>query len=198
MMLVKNNRLTAIIGITLLVLGSASTAFAQVYGEEEAEREGLAFGVGLTAGHLELAVGACPGGECQGITEAAGLNVQLGMFLTPKLAIEGELWGMGHMEEGLFVSQAIATVGPKLWLGDRFWIKGGAGVARAGFRYDTPVGDFDDATDYVFAASAATGFELISTDDFALDLQLRGGSGFFGTADTRIRNLAVGLGVNWY
>lgn len=194
-MLVKRYRLIALIGISLLVLGSASTAFANDNDDEE--RSGLMFGIGLDAGHLELAVGACPG-QCEGVTEAGGVNVHLGLMLTPKLAIVGELWGMGHMEENLFVSQAIATVGPKLWLGDRFWVKGGVGAARAGFRYDTAIGDFDDSTDYVFAASAATGFELISTDDFALDLQLRGGSGFFGTADTRIRNLSAGVGINWY
>lgn len=193
-MLVKRYRLIAMLGISLLVLGSTSTAFAN---NDDDERGGLIFGLGLDAGHLQLSVGACPG-ECEGVTEAGGLNVHLGLMLTPRLAIVGELWGMGHMEDDFFASQALATVGPQIWLGKRLWIKGGVGAARAGFRYDTAIGGFEDSTDYVFAASAATGFELISTEDFGLDLQLRGGSGFFGTADTRIRNLSLGVGINWY
>jgi hypothetical protein len=55
-----------------------------------------------------------------------------------------------------------------------------------------------DSTEWNPAGMAALGFEILGGDEMALDLQLRAGSGFFSEAETRIYNLSLGVGVNWY
>ena len=43
----------------------------------------------------------------------------------------------------------------------------------------------------------AVGGEVVSTPSFALDAQLRAGTGLYED-DVRIRNLALGVGLSWY
>jgi hypothetical protein len=62
---------------------------------------------------------------------------------------------------------------------------------------------FEDVTDNVDDGSAvmgALGYELISSARFALDLQLKTGSGIYDN-DSSSEDISVGvlgLGVNWY
>ena len=201
-MLIKTSTLTALIGAALLITGTTSTALAQdatvEYEDyEEEERGGLLFGIGVDAGHLACESIADIG--CEGVTPAGGLSAHLGLMLSPSFAIVGNIWSMGHMDDRLFVSQSMASVGPRLWLGDRLWIEGGVGLARVSFNYDAGIADVEDSTDNVVAATAAAGFEFISTKDFGLDLHLRGGAGVYSEdPDLRVRNVGIGLGATWY
>lgn len=193
-MITKTRILTAL-GTTMgLVLAGASQAAAQdeVIVVEEEQRDGLTIGVELGGGHME-----CAGVGCDGVTEAGGLSVNIGALITPNFAIMGDAWLMGHREDRLTLTHGMATIGPQLWLGP-FWVRGGVGVARAAFNYDAGIIDIEDKTETVPAAMAAVGVEVISTKDFALDLRLRGGTGFFHEGDTEVRNLSLGLGANWY
>lgn len=194
-MLNKSRMLTAL-GTTLaLSLAGAGYASAQdrvVVTEEEEQRDGLAIGVELGGGHME-----CAGEGCDGVTEAGGLSLNVGAMLTPNLAIMADGWIMGHTEDRLTLTHAMATIGPQLWVGP-FWVRGGIGVARASFNYDAGIIDIGDKTESVPAAMAALGVEVLSTKDFALDVRLRGGTGFFHDGDTQVRNLSLGVGANWY
>jgi hypothetical protein len=193
-MIKKTRTLTALGTTMVLVLAGASQAAAQdeVIVVEEEQRDGLTIGVELGGGHLE-----CEGVGCDGVTEAGGLSVNVGAMVTPNFAIMGDAWMMGHREDRLTLTHGMATIGPQLWLGP-FWVRGGVGVARAAFNYDAGIIDIGDKTETVPAAMAAVGVELIATKDFALDVRLRGGSGFFNDGDTQVRNLSLGLGANWY
>lgn len=194
-MLNKTRTLTALGTTLVLTLAGAGFASAQdqvVVVEEEEERSGLAIGVELGGGHME-----CQGEGCDGVTEAGGLSLNIGAMLTPNLAIMADGWIMGHTEDRLTLTHAMATIGPQLWVGP-FWVRGGIGVARASFNYDAGIIDVGDKTESVPAAMAALGVEVISTKDFALDVRLRGGSGFFNDGDTEVRNLSLGVGANWY
>lgn len=194
-MLNKSRTLTALGTTLLLSLAGAGYASAQdqvLVVEEEEQRDGLAIGVELGGGHME-----CEGEGCDGVTEAGELGLNVGVMLTPNVAIMADGWLMGHTEDRLTLTHAMATVGPQLWLGP-FWVRGGVGVARASFNYDAGIIDIGDKTETVPAAMAALGVEVISTKDFALDVRLRGGTGFFNDGDTRVQNLSLGVGANWY
>lgn len=193
-MITKTRTLTALGTTMVLVLAGASQAAAQdeVLVVEKEQRDGLTIGVELGGGHME-----CEGVGCDGVTMAGGLSVNLGAMITPNLAIMGDAWVMGHREERLTLTNGMATIGPQLWMGP-FWVRGGLGVARAAFNYDAGIIELQDKTETVPAAMAAVGVEVISTKDFALDLRLRGGTGFFHDGDTKVRNISLGLGANWY
>lgn len=194
-MLNKTRTLTALGTTLFLALTGAGYASAQdrvVVVEEEEQRDGLAIGVELGGGHME-----CEGEGCDGVTEAGELGLNVGVMLTPNLAIMADGWLMGHTEDRLTLTHAMATIGPQLWIGP-FWVRGGVGVARASFNYDAGIIDIGDKTESVPAAMAALGVEVISTKDFALDVRLRGGTGFFNDGDTEVRNLSLGVGANWY
>ncbi|HWN66319.1 MAG TPA: outer membrane beta-barrel protein [Haliangium sp.] len=195
-MLNKTRIFSALGTATVLLLTGASQAAAQdqddVIVVKREERGGLALGVELGGGHME-----CEGVGCDGVTEAGGLSVNAGVLLTPNFGIMADGWMMGHREDRLTLTHGMATIGPQLWIGP-FWVRGGVGVARASFNYDAGIVDIGDKTETVPAAMAALGLEVISTPDFALDVRLRGGTGFFNDGDTEVRNLSLGLGANWY
>jgi hypothetical protein len=203
--MMKKTRILTTLGATMgLVLAGMSQAAAQdqtvdeddlfiVEAEEDDERrQGLAIGIELGGGHME-----CQGVGCDGVTESGGASVNLGVMLAPNLAIMADGWMMAHRDDRLTLTHGIATIGPQLWMGP-FWVRGGVGVARASFNYDAGIIDIGDETETVPAAMAAIGFEVISTRDFALDVRLRGGTGFFHDGDTEVRNLSLGVGANWY
>jgi len=52
-------------------------------------------------------------------------------------------------------------------------------------------------TDYVPAAVAGIGVEVVSTGHLALDLELKGGSGLYED-NIQIYNLSLGAGVSFY
>jgi hypothetical protein len=185
--------------IVLLGLGLApalASADIQEYEVKKkgTDRDGFIIGIGAGVGHMQ-----CDGIGCEELTEAGGVNIQLGAMIGPRFAIMGDAWVMAHRENRLTLTQGIASVGPQVWLLDRVWLRAGVGVARSGFNYDAEIVDISNRTDFVPAATGALGFEIISTDDFALDLQLRAGAGFFHEdSDDRVQNYSVGVGANWY
>jgi hypothetical protein len=185
--------------IVLLALGLApalASADIQEYEVQKkgTDRDGFIIGLGAGVGHLQ-----CDGIGCEDLTEAAGLSIQLGAMIGPRFAITGDLWAMAHRENRLTLTQGIATVGPQVWLMDRLWLRAGVGVARSGFNYDAEIVDISDRSDYVPAATGALGVELVATDDFALDVQLRAGAGFFHEdTDDQIQNYSLGVGASWY
>lgn len=196
--MIKKTRILSALGTAVVfVLAGASQAAAQdddevIIVQEEEQRGGLALGVELGGGHME-----CEGEGCDGVTEAGGLSVNAGVLLTPNFGIMADGWIMGHREDRLTLTHSMATIGPQLWIGP-FWVRGGVGVARAAFNYDAGIVDIGDKTETVPAAMAALGLEVISTPDFALDIRLRGGTGFFNDGDTQVQNVSLGLGANWY
>ena len=195
--MINKTRILSALGAAVgLVLAGAGQAAAQDDDQmivvEKEERGGLALGVELGGGHME-----CEGEGCGGVTEAGEVSVNTGVLLTPNFGIMADGWLMAHREDRLTLTHGMATIGPQLWIGP-FWVRGGVGVARASFNYDAGIVDIGDKTETVPAAMAALGLEVISTPDFALDLRLRGGTGFFNDGDTQVQNVSLGLGANWY
>lgn len=187
--------------VALLSIGLApaiASADIQEY-DKGTDRDGFVIGLGAGLGHMQCQSDI----GCDGVTEAGGVNLQLGLMASSRLALITDLWAMGHTNNDLTLTQGIASVGPQFWVMDRLWLRAGVGIARSGWRYDAEILDIDigvsDQTDYVPAATGALGFEIVSTDDFALDAQLRAGAGFmYDDAADRIQNYSLGIGATWY
>ena len=139
---------------------------------------------------------SCSGPGCDDVTEAGSLNLQVGTMLRPRLRAVLDLWGMAHKEEDFAVNQTLLTAGLQIWVINRLWLRGGVGIATAGFNYDGDLADTDDERHSTVGLAGGIGFEILSRRSFALDLELRGGTGFYD--DKRAHNGAFNIGVTWY
>jgi uncharacterized membrane protein YtjA (UPF0391 family) len=188
--------------VPALLLGGAALlasrpANAEVYVEGGAQttvvRQGLILGGGIGVGHI-----SCDGADCSDVNEAGGLNLQIGGMVAPNLGLMVDAWGMSHRDgSDATFTHTIVTGALRGWLAPRLWLQGGIGLAQATWDYSSDVVDFQSKSDTVPAIMGAVGLELLSAPTFAMNLELRGGTGFFEN-DTRVRNLSLGVGVDWY
>jgi hypothetical protein len=192
-------RLVVGIGIALLTaLGAASTAQAQ-YGYPPPPpprgmyRNGLTFGGSLGVGTITAT--AC-GPYCGGSGMIEG---HIGGMLNPRLALMGDLWGSIHSwDDGVFTGttyHGIYTVAVQYWATDIIWLKGGVGFGQMQLQYDGDAAAFGDESG--LATLAAAGVEVVQSFNFALDLQLRFGHGFYSQGGD-VNSVGFLVGVNWY
>lgn len=184
--------------LTLFALSAAAHAqdfSAHQMFEGDDGRTGLVLGATLVGGDLVCATRT--GEDCidRGAKPAAGLSIHAGQMITPRLAVLGELWGMAHTEDAVTASQVLATANVRTWVAPRLWLQGGLGVARSQISYKAD--DLMTQSDTVPAFAAAAGVEVMHERRFALDIEARGGSGFY-QSDTRVYNASLGVGVSWY
>lgn len=160
-------------------------------------RSGATFGVGLGLGHIDCE--DADGNDCDGdgVTSAFGLAARAGVMVSRGAALAGEVWGMRHDEGDLDVEQLMITGQVRGWVAPQLWLQGGVGVARTTTRYDFGVGQVVDESDLVPALVGGVGVEVVSDRTFALDLELKAGSGLYRD-DLRVYNLALGLGLSFY
>lgn len=180
---------------TLAVTAGTASADELLY----TGREGATFGVGVGGGTIGCS--DSNGNDCggSGDIDAAGLSLRAGFMLNPSLALSADLWGMSRDEGEMTVSQAIAAATLRGWVAPQVWLQGGLGVARAAADVDAGDGQISvmSETDYVPAATAGVGVEVISTDAMALDLELKAGTGLYED-DIQIYNVSLGAGVSFY
>ena len=192
----KSQTITFLVFSTVAALSlgvSTASADDSTLQAHASERSGFTLGLGAGLGHLE-----CTGTFCDGVTGASGLDLQAGLMITPRLAMYGDLWAMVHMQDRLTVSQSMATFGLRIWFVERLWLQAGLGVARASYNYDADVVEFMDSTNFVPASAAAVGVEILTGRRFALNVQLRAGTGYFRDGDTEVDSVSLGLGANWF
>jgi hypothetical protein len=159
-------------------------------------RAGLTLGFGLGAG-------AVLASNCGDICGAAGAGeFHIGVMLNPRMAVMGDFWLNIHPWSIDGVSgqtlHSISTAAIQYWATPQLWIKGGAGLGRMQIRSDDYYGySYAIGDETGFAVMAAGGFEIMQAPNFALDLQLRFGHGFYsGGGD--VNNFAFMVGFNWY
>jgi len=187
----------------VLVGGAIASAQPQPYEPPAYQpakvRKGITLGASLGVGELSCEDESANGsGPCDGVTEAGSIDGHVGIMLSPRLAIMGDVWAMGHSENDLTMSQTITTAAAQLWLTPRLWIKGGLGFAHARFSYDTGFVELESESDTVPAGIVGIGYELIHRPNFALDLALKAGTGIYRDDQTRAHNVAVTIGANWF
>lgn len=133
---------------------------------------------------------------------AAGFNFHIGGMVNPRLAILFEVWGTGQQVTASgdeVLMQTMAMVALQYWLTPQLWIKGGIGGAHLSLSVDDGFGDSDSLEiDDGGAVMGAIGYELMSTRKFAIDLQLRLGSGTYDGIDDQIHSGMVQIGFNWF
>ncbi|HEY4179595.1 MAG TPA: outer membrane beta-barrel protein [Kofleriaceae bacterium] len=185
----------SLVAATLFAVSTASADSTLITTPQH--RDGMVLGATIDGGHIGCETDKS--NDCgSGVRPAGGFSIMAGGMITPMLALTGELWGMGHTEDSITASQLLATVNLRAWIVPRLWVQGGLGAARSKLTWDD--GNFVMAmstSDVVPAFTAAVGVELVHSPTFALDLQLRGGSGFY-RGDARVWNTALGLGATWY
>jgi hypothetical protein len=195
----KNKMSFARVAIGSLAAVSLSAGVAAAEDELYAGRDGATFGVGVGGGTIGCS--DSDGNDCggSGDLDAAGVSFRAGFMLNPNLALTGDLWAMGRTEDDRTVSQGIATATLRGWVAPSVWLQGGLGVARSAAEIDIGDGAIElmSETDYVPAATAGIGVELISTDALALDLELKAGTGLYED-DIQIYNMSHGAGVSFY
>jgi hypothetical protein len=194
--------------VTVTILGvSASPAAAQSAQSPggyppayvTARSDGMMFGVAVGGGDLSC---TSESDVCDGVTEAGSISGHVGMMFGPRLAAVFDLWVMAHTEDDFTISHTIATVGAQYWLMPRLWVRAGVGGAHAGYHYDGPFVEVGDRTKTVLGVTVAAGVDVISRPRFTLDVQLRGGTGFYGDDDddddVQAHNAGVQVGFTWF
>lgn len=180
-----------LIATAIAVPAAAETGRYYAENPDASVRSGWNLGFGLGGGEI-----SCTGPGCDDVTEAGSLNLQIGKMLRPRLRAVADLWFMAHSEEDFTVHQTLLTAGFQYWIINRLWLRGGVGLARAGFTYDGDLADSDDENHSTIGLAGGIGFEILSRRTFALDLELRGGTGFYD--DVRAHNGAFTIGFTWY
>ncbi len=203
--------LIAGLGVVLLtVLGSVSIAEAQGYPPpyypppppppppHGVYRSGVIFGVAGGVG----AVGASNCGDECGV--AGVFEGHLGGMISPRSALMFEVWGADHPwtdadGNSRETINTFFTGALQYWLTDILWIKGGAGLAVIRSTVDDGNGGFTEGSSSGFALFGAAGVEVLQSYNFALDIQLRIGNGFYSQSDGGdAQNYALMVGFNWY
>jgi hypothetical protein len=178
-------------------LGAAAAAGAQPAAQAPAPRDGMLIGFGIGAGEI-----SCEGDGCNDFTEAGGVEFHIGGMLTPRLALMFDLWVMGHTHDNLTITHTIATGAVRYWVVPRLWLQGGLGGASAAYRWDGVFVNLEDRTETVPGVMIGAGYEVAASRTFAIDLQFRAGTGFYGEedgrADLQAHNVWLGVGFTWF
>lgn len=189
----------------LTLLGSLSVAHAQYQAPPPPSyypppppprgmyRDGLVVGFGLGGG--KISADNC-GIVCGG---AFMLDLRLGGMVNPRLALMGDYWGafrsFGDASGDGSTVHSILTFAAQYWVTDMVWIKGGIGGGRMQLVDETAGVLVGEETG--FAVQGGAGIELVQSHNFALDLQLRLGRGFYSEGGD-VNSFALMVGFNWY
>jgi Outer membrane protein beta-barrel domain len=189
----------------VLLLGSVSVAQAQ-YGAPPPNygyppppppprrgmyRDGLVLGVSLGLGNISAA-------NCGDICGVGGaLEFHIGGMLNPRLALMGDFMFNAHSipnSDGTLV-HSVYTIALQYWVTDIIWLKGGLGGGNIQIQSQTSNLVYTDESGFAFMGAA--GIEILQSSNFALDLQLRVGHGFYNV-DGDATSTSFLIGVNWY
>jgi hypothetical protein len=208
----RKNLILALGVVLLTVLGSVSVAEAQGYPPpyyppppppppRGVFRSGLIFGVSGGVGSIHF-------NNCGDACGVAGLlEAHIGGMINPRTALMLEIWGADHPwsagGSSFETFNSFFTGAVQYWVNDIVWIKGGLGVAELREDFDVPYNNYYRSTSSDitgFALFGAAGVEVLQSYNFALDIQLRIGNGFYSDNGSSFsaQNFALMVGFNWY
>lgn len=191
------------IALSLVTVALVTTAAAAQPGAppQARDRRGLELGVGLQAGEIQC---ESQGGYCDDFTEAGGLNLNAAYFLGPTFGIALDLWAMTHREDQFVFTHYVNTVGIKWRPIPILTLSAGLGSAHASLDYEGVIVDARANSDDAFAVMGAATVDLIRSPRWALSVEARFGTGFYGDsnddgmADVVGRNVGLGAGFTMF
>jgi len=187
--------------LTCCFIGLLSIVSAQDHAENEFTREGFFFGAAAGVGALQL---SNSNGLAHNEVSMSFPNFKFGWMLSPRFAVEMCLPGSLYTfnAEGRSRSRGFEGMVPSVqyWLKNRWWISGGVGIGL-----DAPAFyDIKTETERKFyfgsAALFSTGYEVIRTRKFAIDIQSRVHWGAMKIAEGNQNGTSFNflIGINWY
>jgi hypothetical protein len=182
--------------------GGGGGYYAQPTGPQHFDRRGFTIGVGFGVGGMASDSGILEDCfDCDYEPASVGFDVHLGGMINPRLALLGEIWGMGQSVDAYGSTTLVQTLvmfAAQYWVTPQLWLKGGIGAANLSYSYDTGSDVVSEDIDAGAALMGAVGYEVMSSPRFALDLQLRLGSGSYDGINEQVSVGMLGLGLNWY
>lgn len=189
--------------LTTLVAIPGLAAAQSAPSQSQPERVGFEIGLGLYGGEIN-----CDNEEgnslCDGVTEAAGIDVHANYFFTPTVGIFADVWPMVHTEDDWSFTHNIVTIGAKVRPVPILTLAAGIGSAQASVSYDVGPFEGESQSDVVGAIFFSAGVDVVRGSSFAINLEARAGIGFYGDdndnnmADITGRNLGLGAAVTWF
>ncbi len=156
-----------------------------------AVRQGFLIGFALGGGSMNCQ--DCPDEDA---LKGLGLEFHIGGLLTPSLGLMFDGSGISHQfEDEASLVQAVSTIAVQFWVVPQFWLK--VGFGRGQLSATGKQGEMIWESESGSAALFALGFEIIHSDTFGLDIQLRGATVEYDHYDT-FTNGSLLLGANWY
>jgi hypothetical protein len=128
---------------------------------------------------------------CGGCEPAGGLalDAAIGVFLTRRLALVGDVFAVASDQGGIRFASGVAVLAAQYWVMPALWLRGGAGMARL------QVSEGPGA-DSALGVSAAIGHELLREGGFRLDVRARAAHGSYEIGG--VSSFALLLAGSWY
>ncbi|HLU64983.1 MAG TPA: hypothetical protein VKZ63_01830 [Kofleriaceae bacterium] len=164
-------------------------------------RQGLTVGFGFGVGAMDSDSNLAQCFDCDYEPGAVSFDFHLGGMINPQMAALFELWVQGQQidEAGFnWLNQVLVMGALQYWLTPQFWLKGGLGIANLSVHYDDGYYYGDDDVAQGLALMGAAGYEVLHSTRFAIDLQLRLGSGSYDGIDEQVNTAMIAVGFNWY
>jgi hypothetical protein len=174
---------TTWIASVVVVLATAATAEA---------RTGLELAGGLQAGEISC---RSEGDDCNGFTAAGGLALDTAYMLGPRFGLALDLWGMSHRKSDFTFSHYVNTLGVKVRPVQFLTLSAGLGAAHASVDYHGRFADSRVTSDTAFAIMTAAAVDVLRSQRWALSVELRFGTGFYGKDDDERTEDIVGRNV---
>jgi hypothetical protein len=171
------------------------------YVEPPPGRYGLTLGVGLGIGGMDSDSNLAQCFDCDYEPGAVGFDFHIGGMINPHMAALFELWAHGQAIDSSganVLTQTMMMGAIQYWLSPQFWLKGGLGISWLDVQYDDGYYVEEDSIDQGLAIMGAAGFEVFHSPMFAVDLQLRLGSGSYDGIGEQVNVGMLGIGLNWY
>jgi len=150
----------------------------QPYMQQEAPnlKSGMTFELNLGIGWIRAANDSDSETSDLGI---GGLNLGVGGWVNPKLAISGRIAGVTYSEDGASLTQGFLGVSAQYWIDDHFWAGGGVGFGI--IRVD--IDGFGDDSKGGFGLDGRVGYSFMTTSENTFNVSLELTPGFFSEND---------------
>ncbi|MEZ4398781.1 MAG: hypothetical protein R3B06_02090 [Kofleriaceae bacterium] len=185
------------LSLCTLSLVSATALAAPAHADRAPHRDGTVVTFGIGGGHLGCS--DANGDSCNGSgpVQSATFVAEVGGMVGRNLALLAHLEYARHDKDNHAVSQTIGAAAVRAWVLPRLWLEGGIGVARARAEYDNGVVGVIATSDTVPGVVAGLGVEVIRSRDFALDVNLRTGTGLYRD-DVNLYQTSLGLAATFF